>query len=152
MTTFFRVFIFVATILCDVNQGNGNNAYDKISFQFVSAAMLSAFSQLVAQAHAEGNYNGMELERPLVTQSIVTDGHRIMFLVYQLNTLCMQDDLGVWNRAWYTDPLEMYRRGRQSNPNGWMIFGDGVDDDGRLKGFNEDCFRLLLKFTRMNTV
>jgi len=124
----------------------------KTSQQFASAAMLSAFSQCVAQAHAEGNYNGMELERPLVTQSIVTDGHRIMFLVYQLNTLCMQDDLGVWNRAWYTAPLEMYRRGRQSNPNGRMIFGDGVDNDGRLKGFNEDCFRLLMKFTRMNTV
>jgi len=130
---------------------NGAKFLGSLYDQFASSSMLTSHSQMVAQANAEGNYNGMELQHPYVTQCVMTDGHRVSFLVYQLNTLCTQDDQGVWNRAWYSGPLNMFEA-REKSKVPPSIFGDGVSDDGGLRGFNPDVFRLLLKFTRMETV
>jgi len=119
--------------------------------QMCASALLASFSQLASQARASGCYQGTELSNPLVTQSIVTDGHRMLFLVYQLNTLCTQDDAGVWNRAWYSGPFEMFER-REKPKRGFHLFEDGENCGNELKGFNEDCFRLLVHFMRKNTV
>jgi len=121
--------------------------------QLCASALLASFSQLSSQARASGCYQGTELTNPLVTQSIITDGHRMMFLVYQLNTLCTQDDAGIWNRAWYSGPLEMFkRREKPKHRNGFLVFEDGESCENELKGFNEDCFRLLVQFMRKSTV
>lgn len=68
-------------------------------------------ARLVAEAVENHKYQmGDELEKPLTSQCIVTDGIRLSFIFYQLNTLCFHDDKGVKNMAWISPGVFMYRK------------------------------------------
>jgi len=117
--------------------------------QLFSLGVMTMFSQLSAQAQASGVLQGTELKEPLVTQCIVTNGHQMVFMVYQLNTLHMLDDKGLWNRCWYTPVMDMYER--QYIPTHDYLIYDDAETGTELKGFNKECFRLFINFIRNET-
>jgi len=116
--------------------------------QFFSLGVMTMFAQLASQAQSLGVLHGTELKEPIVTQCIVTNGHKMAFMVYQLNTLHMLDDKGVWNRCWYSPIMEMFER--QEAPYMHMIYED-AETGPELKGFNKECFRLFINFIRNET-
>ena len=70
---------------------------------------------------------------PLTTQTIVTDGRKMRFFAYQLNTLHLwkRDDAHVLrNLCWASPEYQLY---------------EGVED-GQVVGLNQEVLRLLLKF------
>jgi len=116
-------------------------------YQFLTTALLTTFAQLSAQARAQGLLLGTELEKPLVSQCVVTDGHRLMFCVYQLNSLLLNDDDGAWNRAWCSPLMPMFENTERQKKH-YMLF-EGADKGERLQGFDPKCFELLVQFMRM---
>ena len=65
--------------------------------QFYTLGMFTMFSQLISQAQDMGELHGTDLSKPMVSQCIVTNGYQFAFMVYQLNTLNLMDDKGIWN-------------------------------------------------------
>lgn len=130
------------------------NAHTTILFkQFVqeeeltSLGLTSAFTQAAAQAQGDGQLHGTELETPLVTQSIVTNGHKVVFTVFQLNTLHLQDDKGLWNRCWQTPVLDLFDKRKDMRDREMHLY------ESSLTGFfDEECFSLFFKFIRNGTV
>lgn len=73
-----------------------------------ACAVSSSFMMALAQAQDRGNLFGTELhDNPITTQCVVTNGREIAFCVYQLNTLHLLDDKGVWNRAWLSPVMRL---------------------------------------------
>jgi len=119
---------------------------------FRTTGLLTTFSQAASQAGALGSLHGMELAHPIVTQCVVTNGPCAMFFVFQLNTLDMSGEHGVWNRVWHTPLTQVYPRRRRSvYSQGFMVFED-VEREGVEKGIGDEFFRLMLNFFRMNTL
>jgi len=82
--------------------------------QLLAGGTFTCFAQLLSQAFDNGNLFGTDLLTPLVTQCIITNGHKIAFLVFQLNTMNLLDDKGVWNRVWYTPSMDLYKKKENS--------------------------------------
>lgn len=116
--------------------------------QFLTLGTMTMFAQLVAQAQLNGVLQGTELKEPLVTQSIVTNGSKMVFMVYQLNTLHLLDNKGLWNRCWYSPVMDMFEQ--QDKPHSYLIY-EGAETGPELKGLNKDCFRLFINFIRNET-
>ena len=102
--------------------------------QLYTLGMFTMFAQLSAQAQANGVLQGTNLDQPLVTQCIVSNGHMISFMMYQLNTLNMLTDKGVWNRCWYTPVMEMFERNNEASYG--QIYEEALPKD-ILDGFDE---------------
>lgn len=116
--------------------------------QLYSLGVFTMFSQLSAQAQTSGVHHGTVLKEPLVTQGIITNGHQMVFMVYQLNSLNMLDDKGVWNRCWYTPVMELYEQ-KPSGP--WNIYEETPRCDS-LKGYDEDICNYFVSFVGKDTV
>ncbi|KAM7364116.1 mitochondrial ribosomal protein L37 [Cochliomyia hominivorax] len=103
--------------------------------QFQSRTMLKAFS--VAAARAKQLYGETainNLPKPIVVQSIQTDGRTFHFGIFQLNTLALGDDNGLKN-YWF----------HESNMD---LFSECGYKTGRpyLEGYNKDVFRCINAF------
>jgi hypothetical protein len=103
-----------------------------------SYAHTQGLVQLFAQTAANTVQSRFKLDRdleyPLTTQGIVTDGKRFTFVCFQLNTLNLQkgsEDNGKYNVFWAGPSLDLYRD---------VVVGK------KLVGFNRDCARLIFKF------
>eukprot|EP00794_Sanderia_malayensis_P009604 gene9604-10591_t len=109
---------------------------------FESCALMTSFTQLLASSVNQGHLSGLSLQDPINCNCIVTNGTSMMLMVYQLNTTMLQDDRGMWNRAWSTPLLPLY------TPNeGYPTkrqFHEIVNTDC-LPNFNSDAFRLFHK-------
>ena len=97
---------------------------------FLAHGLMSLFSQSVAQALQYGYKLGKDLEVPLVTQGIVTNGRKFTFVCFQLNTLDMEHDMGTWNVFWSGPTLDLFEKTHKQE----------------LVGFSEECSQLFLKF------
>lgn len=97
--------------------------------------ILTSFGWLVAQACYQGFSTFNDLTYPLTTQTIITDGKRFTFFLYQLNTTVFEtvnfDKNRRVNKCWSTDELELF---------------EGVDSDGNVIGFNDEVLRHLIQF------
>ncbi|XP_057309399.1 uncharacterized protein LOC130647527 [Hydractinia symbiolongicarpus] len=121
-----------------------SNSRIRTQEQFLSCATFSSFAQLIAQAQTVGTLHGTDLKEPLLTQCVVTNGHRICFMVYQLNTLHLTDDKGLWNRCWYSPVLDMYER-KNTEDHLNLIFEDAIQST-KLEGFNETICKYFFNF------
>lgn len=97
--------------------------------------ILTSFGWLVGQAYYQGFSTYNDLTYPLTTQTIITDGKRWSFFVYQLNTTVFEtvyfDRNRRTNKCWASDEMKLF---------------DGIDDSGKLIGFNDDVLRQLIQF------
>lgn len=97
-------------------------------------AIKSSFGWLLAQANYQGFTTYNDLTYPLVTQTVITNGHLISFYVYQLNTIEMHNDAvdsnPKHNICFGTKPLKLY---------------DTIEN-GKVKGLNEDALKMLVQF------
>lgn len=116
--------------------------------QLYSLGVFTMFSQLAAQAQTTGVHHGTVLDQPIVTQGVITNGHQIVFMVYQLNSLDMLDDKGVWNRCWYTPVMEMYQQ-KLSGP--WNVYEETKRGESLL-GYNEDICKYFVSFFGKDTL
>jgi len=105
------------------------------------------FAQLSAQAQANSEIQGTELTSPKVTQCIVTNGHMVVFMIYQLNTLNTLTDKGVWNRCWYMPVEEMFEQNNKDSHN--MVYEEALRNE-TLSCFNEKVPEYLLAFLGQN--
>jgi len=114
-------------------------------------------ARLVADAVQKHNYQmGDELEKPLATQCILTDGIRLTFIHYQLNTLSFSDDGGIKNMAWISPGVFMYKRivfddieKREKTAKERKRFRRAKKDPAKheivLEDFNDECFETFVK-------
>ncbi|CAH0724918.1 unnamed protein product, partial [Brenthis ino] len=97
-------------------------------------AIKSSFGWLLAQANYQGFTTYNDLTYPLITQTVITNGHLISFYIYQLNTIVMHNDVvdsnPKHNICFGTKPMKLY---------------DTIEN-GKVKGLNEDVLKMLVQF------
>ncbi|XP_021490964.1 large ribosomal subunit protein mL37 [Meriones unguiculatus] len=77
--------------------------------QLRAKMLLFAFANALAQARLLYGHAAKVLERPIVVQSVGTDGRVFQFLVLQLNTTDLASNDGVKNLAWVDSDQLLYR-------------------------------------------
>ncbi|VDN06744.1 unnamed protein product [Thelazia callipaeda] len=80
-----------------------------------ASAVVSLFSWLNAQAHAEGFTQYNDVEYPFVSQLVLSDGKQFFFAIAQLNTLLFNVDIeGIINKrcnlCYVEGPINLYDR------------------------------------------
>ena len=129
-------------------------------FNLLSGIMFVC-ARLVAEAVQSYKYQlGDDLEKPLSSQCIITDGIRLSFINYQLNTLSFSGDEGIKNMAWISPGVFMYKkamfedlekpvaektvkeRKRFRRP---VTLKDPAKHEIVLEEFNPDCFETFVK-------
>ncbi|XP_033110045.1 39S ribosomal protein L37, mitochondrial-like [Anneissia japonica] len=71
--------------------------------------IMFAFGNALARARLKyGIDNDIDLETPIVTQSVATDGVNLSFVVVQLNTLRMTSNDGIKNMVWLDADNQLY--------------------------------------------
>ena len=122
------------------------NCRGKGESQINAQGIITMFSQLLSLALDKGHHLGTVLPEPLISQCIITNGFEATFMVYQLNTLDLQTDRGVWNVAWSSGVVPLYEikddsiRGRRS------VFETSNIDS--LQTLNSSAVELFLQFLR----
>ena len=109
---------------------------------FQSCGLMTSFTNLLAIAQDHGHPLGLPLERPLNCNCVVTNGTSILLMVYQLNTTQLNDDKGMWNRAWCSPLLPLYTP-KEGYPTKRQ-FHEIAEVDG-LEHFNDEAVAMLLK-------
>lgn len=117
--------------------------------QFFAVGTMALFSQLISQAQDQGILHGTDLEKPLVSQCIVTNGYQIAFLVYQLNTMNLLNDKGLWNRVWYSHLLNLYEM-RDSGNDSRLIYETAEREQNRKTFCNSEACRYIINFIARN--
>lgn len=117
--------------------------------QFFAVGTMALFSQLISQAQDQGILHGTDLEKPLVSQCIVTNGYQIAFLVYQLNTMNLLNDKGLWNRVWYSPLLNLYEM-RDSGNDSRLIYETAEREQNRKTFCNSEACRYIINFIARN--
>ena len=103
------------------------------------------FGRLVADAvNNHGCFLGQVLKKPLSAQCVISDGIRLSFLRYQLNTLDLKSDEGEKNIAWIHPAILMYEKAELKEMPG-MRRKDPVNFEAEVQGFNEECFEKFVK-------
>ncbi|XP_017785719.1 PREDICTED: 28S ribosomal protein S30, mitochondrial [Nicrophorus vespilloides] len=96
--------------------------------------ILSSFGWLSAQANMLGFTTFNEITYPMVTQTVITDGQKFSFYLYQMNTILMNGDNykenPLKNVCWAIPETELFEEIK----------------DGKLVGFNDEVLKSLLKF------
>ena len=111
---------------------------------FNIAGIMFSFGRLAAEALNQGASLGGNLEKPLTTQCIATDGIRLSFLCYQLNTLDLENDDGIKNMVWITPGVFMYVKPLINEIPGTKK-KDPSTYDVELQGFDDNCFETFVK-------
>lgn len=113
------------------------NTYDaEDEFKCLTAqGILTSFGWLVGQAYYQGFSTFNDLTYPLTTQTIITDGQKWSFFLYQLNTTVFEtvyfDRNRRANKCWASKEMKLF---------------EGIDSNGKLVGFNDDVLRHLIQF------
>ncbi|KAJ6662512.1 hypothetical protein lerEdw1_011648 [Lerista edwardsae] len=117
--------------------------YIKMEPEQLQAKMLMfAFGNAVAKAKALYGDEPRLLEKPIVMQSIGTDGQCFQFLVFQLNTTDLDSSDGVKNMAWLDGDQLLYEDAR-SRPE---IKKKVVVVPAGIHGYRPDTFKKFLAF------
>lgn len=75
--------------------------------QLLAHGLMQLFSQAAAECVQNGYPLGQDLAYPLASQGVLTDGHSLTFLTYQLNTLDLRIEEGRRNVMWVGPTLEL---------------------------------------------
>ena len=126
-----------------LNSGRKKIGVELILLFNVAGTMFS-FGRLAAEALNQGTRLGNDLEKPLVTQCIATDGIRLSFLCYQLNTLDLENNNGIKNMVWITPGEFMYIKPLIKEIPG-IRKRDPPTYEVELQGFNDNCFEMFVK-------
>ena len=105
---------------------------------------MFTFGRLAAEALNNGASLGDTLEMPLMAQCIASDGIRLSFLSYQLNTLDFVSDSGIKNMVWISPGLFMYNKAVINETPGTRK-KDPPTYETELHGFNEECFEIFVR-------
>ncbi|XP_031566388.1 39S ribosomal protein L37, mitochondrial-like [Actinia tenebrosa] len=106
--------------------------------------LMFTFGRLVNQAtNLHGNQMGKILKEPLTAQCVVSDGYKLSFIIYQLNTLDFSSDEGVKNIAWVLPGMKMYEKALLEE-----VIPESGQYETKVEGFNRDCFEI---FTNLIT-
>ena len=108
------------------------------------AGIMFTFGRLAAEALNQGAMLGDKLEKPLTAQCIASNGIKLSFLRYQLNTLDLESSDGIKNMAWITPGVFMYVKpvlheipgARKKDPTTYKV---------ELQGFNDTCFETFVR-------
>ena len=73
----------------------------------------------------------------------------MVFMVFQLNTLNLLDDKGVWNRCWYSPLMPMFER-LEKDPNTYYIYEDAETGD-ELSRFDRNFAKTFINFVNNKT-
>ncbi|KAL2097503.1 hypothetical protein ACEWY4_006710 [Coilia grayii] len=104
--------------------------------------LMFAFGNALARARALYGAEPQVLEKPVVLQSVATNGRLFQFMVFQLNTTDLVSDSGVKNLVWIEEdqPLYEYAKVRP------LIKKKVVQVPAGLAGYNPDTFKKFLAF------
>ena len=108
---------------------------------FQSCGLMTSFTNMLSVAQDFGQPLGMPLKQPLNCNCIITNGTSMLLMVYQLNTTQLNDDMGLWNRAWCSPLLPLFTP-KDGFPTKRQ-FHEIASTDG-LEDFNEDAIALFL--------
>ena len=101
---------------------------------------MYSFAQAFSMALSNpNNVIGTDKIEPVPIQCVITDGKRMSFVCFQLNTLNFKDDLGTKNFVWIEPGLTMFEEAK-------LDTSEESNGDISLVGFNRYCFELFLKF------
>lgn len=109
---------------------------------FQSCGLMTSFTNLLTIAQDHGHPLGVPLDKPLNCNCIITNGTSMLLMVYQLNTTQMNDDKGIWNRAWCSPLMPLFTP-KERLPTRRQ-FHEISSTDG-LENFNEDAIELFLR-------
>lgn len=100
-----------------------------------SQGIVSSYAWTLAQACYQGFSTYNDMNYPLATQTVITDGQLFSFYKYQLNTTCIHTSVMEpnyrYNKCWGTDEMKLY---------------DQIDENGKLQGLNDDVLKNLIQF------
>lgn len=100
-----------------------------------SQGIVSSFAWLYAQACYQGFSTFNDMNYPLATQTVITDGQFWSFYKYQLNTTITHTSVNGpnprFNKCWGTKETKLF---------------DEVDASGKLQGLNDDVLKNLIQF------
>ncbi|KAI7810160.1 39S ribosomal protein L37, mitochondrial [Triplophysa rosa] len=88
-----------------MEMGNAPKLYPE---QLRAKMLMFAFGNALARAQALYGKEPRILEKPIVVQSVATNGRLFQFVVFQLNTTDLQSDSGVKNLAWVEEDQPLY--------------------------------------------
>ncbi|XP_066508300.1 large ribosomal subunit protein mL37-like [Hoplias malabaricus] len=108
--------------------------------QLRAKMIMFSFGNALARARAlYGNECGV-LEKPIVVQSVATNGHLFQFVVFQLNTMSLEEDIGVKNLAWVDADQPLYDFARVQP----LIKKKVVQIPAGLSGYQPETFKKFL--------
>nr|XP_055058621.1 39S ribosomal protein L37, mitochondrial [Misgurnus anguillicaudatus] len=84
------------------------NAPKLLPEQLRAKMIMFAFGNALTRAHALYGKEPRVLEKPIVVQSVATNGRLFQFVVFQLNTTDLQSDNGIKNLAWVDEDQPLY--------------------------------------------
>ncbi|CAI9621348.1 unnamed protein product [Staurois parvus] len=76
--------------------------------QLRAKMIMTAFGSAVAKAKMQYGEDVKNLEKPVVVQSVATDGQLFHFMVLQLNTLDLESSNGIKNIVWMDGDQALY--------------------------------------------
>lgn len=79
-----------------------------LSEQLRAKLIMFAFGNALARAHTQYGKEPGVLEKPIVVQSIGTNGRIFQFVIFQLNTTALESDNGVKNFVWIDADQALY--------------------------------------------
>ncbi|XP_034026835.1 LOW QUALITY PROTEIN: 39S ribosomal protein S30, mitochondrial [Thalassophryne amazonica] len=107
---------------------------DQIEVFLRANGMASLFAWTGAQAMYQGFWDREDVNRPFVSQAVITDGQFFSFFCYQLNTVALSVEMDGSNPRknllWGTESLRLYEKVQ----------------DGEVVGLNDDVIKLLIQF------
>ncbi|XP_029961056.1 large ribosomal subunit protein mL65 [Salarias fasciatus] len=107
---------------------------DQVEVFLRANGLASLFAWTGAQAMYQGFWNHEDVDRPFVSQAVITDGHFFSFFCYQLNTVALSVETDAnnprKNLLWGSESLRLYER----------------VEDGEVVGLNDHVLALLVHF------
>ncbi|XP_044051289.1 39S ribosomal protein S30, mitochondrial [Siniperca chuatsi] len=107
---------------------------DQVEVFLRANGLASLFAWTGAQAMYQGFWNHEDVNRPFVSQAVITDGQFFSFFCYQLNTVALSVETDTdnprKNLLWGTESLRLY---------------ESVQD-GEVVGLNDGVVKLLVQF------
>ncbi|XP_076838149.1 LOW QUALITY PROTEIN: large ribosomal subunit protein mL37 [Brachyhypopomus gauderio] len=76
--------------------------------QLRAKMIMFAFGNALARAYALYGNEPKDLEKPIVVQSVGTNGRVFQFVIFQLNTTALESDSGVKNLVWVDADQALY--------------------------------------------
>ncbi|XP_028831742.1 large ribosomal subunit protein mL37 [Denticeps clupeoides] len=108
--------------------------------QLRAKMVMFTFGNALARAHALYGSEPQVLEKPIVVQSIATNGRVFQFVVFQLNTTDLATDTGVKNMVWVEEDQALYEFAKVRP----LIKKKAVQVPAGLSGYQPDTFKKFL--------